>query len=410
MRHRMAIAALAVTALLLTLAPQSMATVGYSVGSDLDDNLYRIELETGAKTLVGAVGFGDVEGLAFDAGGTLFGFDDSTDQLLKLDLATGAGTAIGASGITVVDVGLDFNCQSSPFLSVDAPEPFNLHRMDVATGAGTVIGPQGVRVTGLASDGQSLFGITGDGDNRFVVVNTTTGAAVQIGPTGLELSDGGLAGASDGTIWGVVDGTGQIFTVDKQTGAATERSNVGSPGFESLAIDAPSPCAPPTASILSGPEGLTKENAPSFSFSVGGQPVGLTAQCAVDGAFGACSLPGTHHTGALPDGPHTFTVRAINRDGVQADATRAFTIDTKPPQTIIKKMKVNGDNVKFRFKSNEKGATFQCRLDRRKFKPCRSPRTYKNLADGKHRFRVRAIDAAGNRDATPAKRKLRIDD
>jgi hypothetical protein len=410
MRHRMTVAALTAIALLLSLAPQSMATTGYSVGSDLDDNLYRIELETGVKSLIGPVGFVDVEGLAFDAGGTLFGFDDSTNQLLKLDLVTGVGTAVGASGITPTDVGLDFNCQSNPFLSVDAPEPFNLNRIDVATGAGTPIGPQGVRVTGLGSDGQRLFGITGDSDNRTVVMDTVTGAATAIGPTGLELSDGGLAGAPDGTIWGVVDGTGQIFTVDKQTGAATERSNVGSAGFESLAIDSPSLCAPPTASIISGPEGPTKENAPSFSFSVGGQPVGLIAQCAVDGAFGACSLPGTHHTGALSDGPHTFTVRAINRDGVQADATRSFTVDTKPPQTIIKKMKINGDDVKFRFKSNEKGATFQCRLDRRKFKPCRSPRTYKNLADGKHRFRVRAIDAAGNRDATPAKRKLRIDD
>lgn len=410
MRHRTAAVALTAIAMLLSLAPQAVATTGFSVGSDFDDNLYRVDLESGARTLVGPVGFSDVEGLAFDASGALFGFDDSSNQLLRIDLGSGAGTAVGASGLTVTDVGLDFNCQSNPILSVDSPEPFNLHRLDVGTGAGTVVGPQGVEVTGLGSDGKQLYGITGDEDNRFVLIDTATGAALPIGATGLNLSDGGLAGAPDGTIWGVIDGTGEIFTVDKQTGAGTVRSNIGDEGFESLAIDSPSLCAPPTASIVSGPQGLTKEMAPSFSFTAAGQPVGFSVQCGVDGIFGACSGAGTHQTAALANGPHTFAVRAINRDGVQAGAERAFIVDAKPPQTIIKKVKITDDKVKIRFRSNEKGAKFQCRLDRRKFKPCRSPRVFKNLADGKHRFKVRAIDAAGNVDKTPAKRKLRIDD
>lgn len=411
MLHRRAAALITACALLLGLAPQAMATTGFSVGSDLDDNLYRIDLETGNRTSIGPVGFSDVEGLAFDASGGLFGFDDSTNQLLRIDLGTGAGTAVGASGLTVTDVGLDFNCQSNPYLSVDAPEPFNLNRLDVASGAGTAIGPQGVEVTALGSDGQKLYGLTGDEDNRTVFIDPATGAVTPVGPTGINLSDGGLASAPDGTLWGVADEiTGAVFTVDKSTGAATVRSNLETSGFESLAIDSPSLCAAPKASIASGPQGLTKEKAPSFSFSASGQPVGFNVQCGIDGAFGACSSAGTHQPAELADGPHTFAVRAVNRDGIQATAERAFTIDSKPPQTIIKKVKINGDRVKIRFTSNEKGATFQCRLDRRKFKPCRSPRVLKNLADGKHRFRVRATDAAGNLDKTAAKRKLRIDD
>jgi len=411
MRHCRAAAALTAIALLLSLAPQAIATTGFSVGSDLDDSLYRVELETGSKTLVGPVGFNDVEGLAFDASGGLFGFDDSGNQLLRIDLATGAGTAVGASGLTVTDVGLDFNCQSNPFLSVDSPEPFNLNRLDVATGVGTPIGPQGLKVTALGSDGQKLYGLGGDEDNRTVLIDPATGAATPVGPTGLNFSDAGLAAAPDGTLWGVADETaGEVFTVDKQTGAATVRSNLETDGFESLAIDSPSLCAPPTASILSGPQGLTKEKAPSFSFTASGQPVGFTVQCGVDGVFGPCSGAGTHQLAVLPDGPHTFAVRALNRDGIQASAERSFTVDAKPPQTLIKKVKISGDKVKVRFRANEKGAKFQCRLDRRKFKPCRSPRVLKNLSEGKHRFRVRAIDAAGNVDKTPAKRKLRIDD
>jgi hypothetical protein len=50
----------------------------------------------------------------------------------------------------------------------------------------------------------------------------------------------------------------------------------------------------------------------------------------------------------------------------------------------------------------------QCRIDRGLWRACRSPRTYRNLKKGLHTFRVRARDAAGNVDATPAKRSWRI--
>lgn len=61
----------------------------------------------------------------------------------------------------------------------------------------------------------------------------------------------------------------------------------------------------------------------------------------------------------------------------------------------------------FAFASNEKGGTFRCKLDRDRFRPCRSPRVYR-LKPGPHRFRVFAIDRAGNRDRSPASAELRV--
>jgi hypothetical protein len=74
------------------------------------------------------------------------------------------------------------------------------------------------------------------------------------------------------------------------------------------------------------------------------------------------------------------------------------------------KGKIESHRAKFKFKSEPAGATFQCKLDRKPFKPCKSPKTYKGLSAGKHSFRVRAVSAGGAVDPTPAKRGFKVDD
>jgi hypothetical protein len=82
---------------------------------------------------------------------------------------------------------------------------------------------------------------------------------------------------------------------------------------------------------------------------------------------------------------------------------------TAPTVKITKapKARSGSTTAKFKFKSNEAGSTFQCKLDKGKFKTCRSPKTYKKLKPGKHVFKVRATDKAGN-VGKPAKRKFTI--
>ena len=63
--------------------------------------------------------------------------------------------------------------------------------------------------------------------------------------------------------------------------------------------------------------------------------------------------------------------------------------------------------VVFSGKGGTGGLHFECKLDGAGFKPCRSPAVYKKLALGSsHKIRVRAVDAAGNKDATPAVRQF----
>ncbi len=82
--------------------------------------------------------------------------------------------------------------------------------------------------------------------------------------------------------------------------------------------------------------------------------------------------------------------------------------DTDPPETSIRKVKVDGDAVLVRFRSDEPGSTFECRLDGKPVRSCESPTRYRRLDAGRHTIRVTAVDAAGNADQQAARKRFRI--
>jgi Ca2+-binding RTX toxin-like protein len=82
--------------------------------------------------------------------------------------------------------------------------------------------------------------------------------------------------------------------------------------------------------------------------------------------------------------------------------------DGKAPNTRIRRrpaqllfVAAGRRKVSFVFSASERAVRFRCKLDRRPMRPCRSPRAYL-VAPGRHVFRVFAVDAAGNRDRSPA--------
>lgn len=87
--------------------------------------------------------------------------------------------------------------------------------------------------------------------------------------------------------------------------------------------------------------------------------------------------------------------------------------DTDAPETTITKdapKATDRTTVKFKFVSDEPGSSFACKLDKKRFKPCDSPDKLKRLDQGKHKFKVRATDSAGNVDTSPARDKFRVVD
>jgi hypothetical protein len=198
----------------------------------------------------------------------------------------------------------------------------------------------------------------------------------------------------------------------------------GAHTFEVRAIDAagnvdPTPASQawtidttaPDTGIQSGPSGATPSKSASFEFS--SPETGAQLECRLDGAaWTACSSP-TAYT-SLTEGSHSFEVRALDAVG-NADSTpavRNWTVDTIAPGTAIDTgpaPAVASKTATLTFSSLEAGVTFECRLDGGAWAGCSSPKVYTGLAEGAHTFAVRAVDAAGNVDATPATRGWSVD-
>lgn len=168
----------------------------------------------------------------------------------------------------------------------------------------------------------------------------------------------------------------------------------------------------PDTTIDTNPGAQTGDNTPTFTFSGNdGSGVGnMTFQCQVDaGGFSSCTSPFT--TSSLTDGSHTFQVRATDGVGNQdaSPASFTFTVDATAPNTTIDTNPSDPStsaDATFTFSGNDGsgvgGLTFQCKLDAASFSSCTSPQNLMGLSAGSHTFQVRATDAVGNTDASPA--------
>jgi hypothetical protein len=78
--------------------------------------------------------------------------------------------------------------------------------------------------------------------------------------------------------------------------------------------------------------------------------------------------------------------------------------DTQAAETTIvhaPKKKTTKRKARFEFASNEPASRFECKVDKGQFTACASPAKFK-VKPGRHTLVVRAIDATGNADQTPA--------
>ncbi|MDA0180056.1 DUF4394 domain-containing protein [Solirubrobacter phytolaccae] len=175
---------------------------GVTAGVYLDGKerqLLRINPATGASTVVGSLGPNEIEDIAFNALGQLYGWNETGDDLYAINKGTGAITKTGESnlGVTYGD-GLAFDKNGWLWAALDG-DSGSLYTLNPATGAAA----KGVRITGspnstgnlissadFACDGSTLYGVVNDfgGAANLVTVDTATGKITNKGalPAGLD--------------------------------------------------------------------------------------------------------------------------------------------------------------------------------------------------------------------------------
>ncbi len=168
----------------------------------------------------------------------------------------------------------------------------------------------------------------------------------------------------------------------------------------------------PETSIESGPSGLVATT--SATFDLASDAPSATFLYQLDGrSVTAATDPLT--LSGLGQGGHTLTVWAKDSAG-NADLTpakRTWMIDSTPPDTSFATAPAaggtTGPNVTLDFAATEDSVTFELKLDSGNFSLTTDPRVLSGLSDGEHTIEVRAIDAAGNLDPTPATRTWIVD-
>ncbi|HEX6115548.1 MAG TPA: S8 family serine peptidase, partial [Solirubrobacterales bacterium] len=252
-------------------------------------------------------------------------------------------------------------------------------------------------------------------DNGFLFLQGTSMAAPHVaGAAGLLFSRNAGAGAAEirDKLLSTVDPNAALSGITTTGG----RLNIGT-AMARMPADTAITGGPGEGEVIGGRRSARGRSSPPgafASFGVASNDPAAGFQCSVDGAaFAACGAGGTATVGPLGPGPHSFAVRSVDPRG-NADttpATRAFAVETDPPETrIVKgpKKRTTARKAKFRFRSDEPGSTFECKYDRKPFKPCTSPRKLKRVKVGRHKFLVRATDGVGNVDTSAAKKRWRV--
>jgi hypothetical protein len=229
-------------------------------------------------------------------------------------------------------------------------------------------------------------------------------------PTGLGINPStGLiagvigAGAASGSPYQVQVSVGDgpaVDATDTFTWTVTPPAGGGAGGGGGAALDT----IPPETVIAVGPRGPGNDPTPVFEF--GANEDGSTFQCQMDtGGFQPCTSPFT--SAPLEDGKHDFEVQAIDPFGNvdPTPATSAFRVDTVAPDVAITghpAKKETRRRPSFSFASDDGKATFSCRMDKGRWAQCSSPLRTDRLDLGRHVFKVRALDPAGNESVIEA--------
>ncbi|QNN53588.1 HYR domain-containing protein [Nocardioides mesophilus] len=279
---------------------------------------------------------------------------------------------------------------------------------EVTIGSDAAVGDYVTKCTG--GDPGSNYTITGYTPGSFTIEDRTAPVVTvpadmgveATGPAGATATFGATArdavdGTTEATCDPASDSTFALGTTTVTCSATDAAGNTGTASFTVTVSDTTAPVVTVPANKkveATGPAGAKAT-------------FGATAQDAVDGTKEATCDPASDSTFAL--GATMVTCSATDAAGNTGTASFTVTVaDTIAPDTRVTVTQPANPTKQtaagFTFDGSDLVgvAGFECKLDGGTFTACTSPKTYSGLAEGSHAFQVRARDAAGNVDLTPA--------
>ena len=296
------------------------------------------------------------------------------------------------------------------FNTTTAPETFS-SRGPVVNYFGPVLGPAPAPALALpetvakpdiaATDGgvNTFFGSFSGGEWRFFGTSAAAPHAAAVAALALQANPG----AAPGQVRAALASTARPVGAFGPSAVGAGLVNAGA-AVNLLAL-------PPTVSVIRRPDGLSRVRQPSFEFRAN-RPASFS--CAIDGIATGCSSPFVWPQ-PLADGVHSLQVSGTDLGGrVGVSPAVNFKVDTTPPRTKIvahppKRLRTSRARARavFRFRSSEGGADFRCKVDKSAYRKC-GKRLVKRFKAGPHVLRVKARDAAGNVDQSPATFRFRV--
>jgi hypothetical protein len=396
-----------------------------------------------ATTPVTGLGAGEVlRGIDFrPATGDLVGFtvangsaNNSLVTTYRIDAVTGVATLVGTSAIAPpgagdVPSGWDFNPVADRMRFVNTNDEnarFNPNNGALA-GNDTDLTPAGTTDIVAAAYDRNVAGATQT--TLFEINRNTDSLSVQGGPNatrnspndgtvddvrplGVTLtaaSDAGLDITPAGTMFAAltVGGTTGLYTL---TSATTLVGLIGNGGNQVFSLAILPPDGDGDGARDAADNCPAAANPDQADLDADGLGDACDADQDGDGLSDAVEIAigsdprGTDSDGdAVTDGADACPVLAGTLPNGCRDVTLPDTVITAGPKAKTKKRKAT-----FEFVSIEPNTSFACSVDNKAFVACSSPYAVKRLKPGKHTFEVRAIDAVGNLDPTPATKTWKV--
>jgi outer membrane protein assembly factor BamB len=178
--------------------PDGLLYAMFNAGSPAA-HLAMVNTQTGAATPIGAATGVPLQAMAFGPDGTLYAGSFTTNNLYKVNLSTGAPTLIGSLGFnSIMDLAWDA-ANNTMYAIASAPacvSPFSsFYSINLATGAGSLISnvPADNCLMALAADSLGRLFATGFMTGTLFQIDPVTGSTTNIGDTGVFATMGAAA-------------------------------------------------------------------------------------------------------------------------------------------------------------------------------------------------------------------------